>query len=292
MDITNVKALYFTGAGTTKQATERFVQACGLPADLFDVTPFGAEVPTCTAHDLAVFAVPSYGGRIPAPMAERISRISGDNTPAVLLVTYGNRAIDDTLIELADAVSERGCIPVAGCAVVAHHSLMVNVAEGRPDADDLAVLDACAASVVERLGAAATVRDAELGTIPGNRPYRAFGGVPFHPRRHPMCASAAEPVLRNAPCGQSTPLHRAPPISSAAFRACAASPPARWGHVASPAVTRLTVARTAFAKKMRPAAGKLHGHVGIAEPRLSRAHAPHRRGLRRTRGTTRRQRSP
>lgn len=249
MDITNVKALFFTGAGTTKQVTERFVQACGLPADLFDVTPFGAEVPTCTAHDLAVFAVPSYGGRIPAPMAERISRISGDNTPAVLLVTYGNRAIDDTLIELADAVSERGCIPVAGCAVVAHHSLMVNVAEGRPDADDLAVLDACAASVVERLGAAATVRGAELGTIPGNRPYRAFGGVPFHPE------AASDVCVSCGACAAQCPVRAIDPAAPSTtdierciscMRCIAACP---VGARSISGGDALTAARTAFAEK-------------------------------------------
>lgn len=239
MDVTNVKALYFTGAGTTKQVTERFVQACGLPADLFDITPFGAEVPTCTAHDLTVFAVPSYGGRIPAPMAERISRISGDNTPAVLLVTYGNRAIDDTLIELADAVSERDVsrwqaapwrhtirswltLPKDGPTPM---TLLCSTPALPAWWSDWAPLQPCATPSLARF--LATGRTA---------PSAAFPSIP---KRHPMCASAAEPVLRNAPCGQSTPLHRAPPISSAAFRACAASPPARWGHAASLAVTRL-----------------------------------------------------
>ena len=184
-----------------------------------------------------------------AQHGRHISRISGDNTPAVLLVTYGNRAIDDTLIELADAVSERGCIPVAGCAMAAHHSLMVNVAEGRPDADDLAVLDTCAASVVERLGAAATVRDAELGTIPGNRPYRAFGGVPFHPE------AAADVCVSCGACAAQCPVRAIDPAAPSTtdierciscMRCIAACP---VGARAISGGDALAAARTAFAEK-------------------------------------------
>ena len=109
-------------------------------------------MPTFCAHDLAVFAIPSYGGRVPAPAAEKLARMPlVDGVPAVLLVTYGNRAVDDTFAELADIVSARGFVPVGGAAVVAHHSLMVDVAKGRPDAEDLAVVDALAADVCARL---------------------------------------------------------------------------------------------------------------------------------------------
>ena len=174
--------IYFSGTGTTRLVSERCARVLGAPARLVDMTPASAEMPALAADELVVFAVPSYGGRIPAPVHERLTRCAGSNTPAALLVTYGNRAIDDTLLELADAVEARGFVPVSAAAVVAHHSLMTNVAEGRPDAQDLAVVDELAHATLARLAAVPTAAEARLADLPGNRPYRAFGGVPFHPR--------------------------------------------------------------------------------------------------------------
>lgn len=129
MDITACVVSYFTGAGTTRAVSERFaaaVEAAGVPARAADITPHGAEVPAFGPGDLAVFAVPSYGGRVPAPALERLARCEGDDTPAVLVVTFGNRAVDDTFLELADAVRARGFVPVALGAIVAHHSVTYN----------------------------------------------------------------------------------------------------------------------------------------------------------------------
>lgn len=60
----------------------------------------------------------------------------------MLVVSYGNRAVDDTFLEMADVLAEGGFVPVALGSFVAHHSLMTNVAVGRPDADDLAAVRA------------------------------------------------------------------------------------------------------------------------------------------------------
>ena len=38
--------------------------------------------------DVAVIAVPSYGGRVPAPAAERITQISGNGARAVIVCVY------------------------------------------------------------------------------------------------------------------------------------------------------------------------------------------------------------
>lgn len=205
MNVTQVRAVYFTGAGTTRAVAERFVAACGVSGAAVDVTPRAAEPPAFGEGDLAVFAVPSYGGRVPAPALEKFRRCRGVGTPAVLLVTYGNRAVDDTFLELAGAVSEQGFVPVAAGAVVAHHSLMTNVAEGRPDAADLRVVDDLAQTVMERLASAATARDAELAEVPGGRPYREFGGVPFRPAADPVRCVACGACASQCPTGAIDP---------------------------------------------------------------------------------------
>ena len=99
----------------------------------------------------------------------------------MLVVSYGNRAVDDTFLEMADVLAEGGFVPVALGSFVAHHSLMTNVAAGRPNADDLAAVRALAAQVVEKLARVDGAEAACVAAVPGNRPYRAFGGVAFKP---------------------------------------------------------------------------------------------------------------
>ena len=50
-----------------------------------------------TADDIAVIAVPSYGGRVPVTAVRRLSAIDGNGAKAILLCVYGNRAYEDTL---------------------------------------------------------------------------------------------------------------------------------------------------------------------------------------------------
>ena len=205
MEISSVKVVAFSGAGTTLAAAERMGKALELPFELYDITPQGSAVPSLSASELAVFAVPAFGGRVPAPALERIAACTGDETPAVLMVTYGNRAVDDTFLELADTVSEHGFVPVAGVAVVAHHSLMTNVAVGRPNEDDFKLIDSVARDVVDRLASTPSVRDVELSEIPGSRPYTPYGGVPFKAQADEGLCIACGACAAQCPVGAIDP---------------------------------------------------------------------------------------
>lgn len=44
-------------------------------------------------NELLIIGVPAYGGRVPVPVVDALSRFSGLNTPVVLVATYGNRDI-------------------------------------------------------------------------------------------------------------------------------------------------------------------------------------------------------
>ena len=204
MKIENVRACVFTGAGTTMQIAEEFCRATGIPYEVADITPQKRAVPAFAPGDLAVFAVPSYGGRVPAPAAEKLRRCVGEGVPAVLIVSYGNRAVDDTFLEMADVLGEGGFVPVALGSFVAHHSLMTNVAEGRPDADDLAAVRAFAAQVVEKLARADSAEAARVASIPGSRPYRTFGGVVFKPEADADECTTCGLCVRFCPTGAIT----------------------------------------------------------------------------------------
>ena len=53
-----------------------------------------------------------------------------------LVCVYGNRAYEDTLVEMEDAANHCGFQVVAAIAAVAEHSILSQYASNRPDASD------------------------------------------------------------------------------------------------------------------------------------------------------------
>lgn len=119
-------------------------------------------------EDIAIISLPCYGGRIPTTAKERLRRIFGNGARAIVCVTYGNRAFEDALLELADTVTENGFQVIAGCAAVTEHNIMHVFGQGRPDGEDLEEIQQFSKEVVKKLK---EKRFDELH-IPGNRPYK------------------------------------------------------------------------------------------------------------------------
>ncbi|MEG1471180.1 MAG: 4Fe-4S binding protein [Clostridia bacterium] len=145
-------------------------------------TPFAAL--SLQPDDLCLFGVPSYGGRVPQIALERISQIKGNGAKAILVVVYGNRAYDDTLLELQNTLTACGFQPISAIAAVAEHSIMHQFAAGRPDALDQQELQSFAQAIQARLSDPAPIPPLQL---PGKQPYRTYGGVPFKPQANQKC---------------------------------------------------------------------------------------------------------
>lgn len=126
-------------------AKRQTVDLCD-PNTCYEEAVFGSD-------DLALIAIPSYGGHVPKTALERISQIDGAGVRAVLVCVYGNRAYDNTLAELQDAAVKAGFRPIAAVAAVAEHSIARQVAAGRPDAADAAVLREMAEKIMEKISA-------------------------------------------------------------------------------------------------------------------------------------------
>ena len=135
------------------------------------------------AGSICIFSVPCYGGRVPQTAAERISkRIKApqgkEKVPAIICVTYGNRAFEDALLELADLVEKAGFRVAAAAALVAEHNIVHEFAAGRPDEKDEQEIRAFAAKARQFLneGAESGLKkgaESDLA-IPGNRPYKTW----------------------------------------------------------------------------------------------------------------------
>ena len=145
-----------------------------------------------SGEDVCIIAVPSFGGRVPAAALERLRAMEGGGAKAVLVAVYGNRAFEDTLLELEDTLLKAGFAPAAAIAAVAEHSIMHQFAQGRPDAKDEKELTDLAARIEDMLSETKN-RAGECGEytgiagLPGNRPYREYNGVPFKPEGDKSC---------------------------------------------------------------------------------------------------------
>ncbi len=129
------------------------------------------------AGDTAVVAMPVYSGRIPALAAERMRSIKASGTPIMTVVVYGNREYDDALLELNDLCEEQGFLVVGSAAFTGEHSFHSEVAEGRPDHNDLQQ----AIEVGRQLKQKLESKNISPPSVKGNRPYKESGRVPFYP---------------------------------------------------------------------------------------------------------------
>lgn len=138
--------------------------------------------------DIAVIAVPSYGGRVPALAAERIAKIHGNQAQCVIVCVYGNRAYEDTLIELNDLAEQSNFKVIAAVSAVAEHSIIHQYAAGRPDEQDKTELQGFAREIFEKI---TNNDDASVPAvqIPGNRPYKKAGGAGLVPKADKNCTN-------------------------------------------------------------------------------------------------------
>lgn len=189
----SVKEIVFSPTGGTKAVAD--IVAHALAPDVFfvDLTDRFAdhEAIALSEEDVAVIAMPCYGGRVPALAASRFACIQGSGARAIIVAVYGNRAFDDQLVEMEDLAEAAGFRVVAGISAVAEHSIARQFAAGRPDAADVAVLEDFAKAIAEKLAKG----EDHCPELPGNRPYKALskgGHVPVADSTCVHCGQCAE----------------------------------------------------------------------------------------------------
>ena len=179
--------IVFSPTGGTKKVADCLTGTLEWDVTTVDLTDskqnFNAV--SLVKEDVAVISVPSYSGRVPAVAVERLGMIHGNGAQAVLVCVYGNRAYEDTLVELEDAAKQAGFQVIAAVAAIAEHSIARQFAAGRPDAQDAAQLSDFAKQIQHKLSAADTSEPA----IPGNRPYKKAGGASMVPKATKECTN-------------------------------------------------------------------------------------------------------
>ncbi len=171
MNVSQLTGIYFSPTGQTKFATELLLSHFPHQTQTLDLTPYGRRPEYHFGENEAVVvAAPVYAGRIPPTAVRRFGILHGNRTPAILLVTYGNRAYDDSLGELSEVLRRQGFLPVAAAALIARHSIVPEIAADRPDQDDIQKIEEFAdrcEKLLKDLPGSASIGELK---VPGNYP--------------------------------------------------------------------------------------------------------------------------
>ena len=181
-----VYTIVFSPTGGTKKAADLFAEAFCKDYVTIDLTERGRDFSkdSFVQEDICIVAVPSYGGRVPDAAVSRLRQMKGNGAGAILM-------------ELQDTLTDAGFSCVAAVASIAEHSIMRQFATGRPDAQDAQELSDFAGQIRRKM---------EEGTgsgkvvLPGNHPYKSYGGVPMKPQAGKSCTRCGR-CERECPVG-------------------------------------------------------------------------------------------
>ena len=155
-----VWAVYFSGTGTTEKTVTHIAK--GIAEKLCaDYDTFSYTLPKSreqelifSADDLVVFGSPVYAGRVPNVLLPYLAnKVKGNGALAIPVVLFGNRNFDDGLIELRNVLEADGFHAVAAASFVGEHSFSRTLGAGRPDAEDVALMNQLADRVAEKVTA-------------------------------------------------------------------------------------------------------------------------------------------
>lgn len=191
---------FFSPSDTTRKYARAMTDAFGGESQLIDLTHGSCEIESeLFDGDAALLISPVYAGRIPTMAADLFRQIDGHGLKAIVAVVYGNRDYDDALLELADIAAEDGFEVIAAGAFIAQHCIFPKVANGRPDASDMAV----ATDFIKRARESGKL---DITTIKGNRPYKKAGAVPLQPQTDENACRSCGVCARECPTGAIDPL--------------------------------------------------------------------------------------
>lgn len=190
-------AISFSPTGGTARCAALLCTGLGN-AQTVDIT-VRSDPYVFSADDVCIVAVPSYAGRVPAAALPRLRTLRGNGARAVAMVVFGNRAVDDALLELKNELDALGFVTIAGVEAVAEHSIVRIFGAGRPDADDAAELLAYGEKIREKLLTGAAVLE-----LPGNFPYKPYGSSPMKPTAGNGC-DACGLCAKECPAGAIDP---------------------------------------------------------------------------------------
>lgn len=182
-----IEQVYFSPSGSTKIVIDEISKAFFGQKNEFNLMwdPLDEET-VISSNTLAIIAMPVFSGRVPDLCVQKLANLKGENTPAIAIVTYGNRDYEDALLELKNTLEGNGFVLLGAAAVVTQHSIYPEVGTGRPDAQDKRVLTTFARQCSQKLRAYPE-KPLPAFDVKGNFPYREYRTSAMKPTVNDNC---------------------------------------------------------------------------------------------------------
>ena len=202
MKMNELKLVYFSPTGATRKAVMETARNIDLKSVSFDFSVYKEKKPTLkfTRSDLAIFGIPVYYGRVPALFMEYLQNISGNNTPAALVATYGCREYEDALLELKAEVESRGFKVIGAAAFPAEHSIVPTIGARRPNKTDLKTIAEFGVELNRRIRKGESFDHIDL-QVPGSTPYKKYGKNSLFPKADSSMCTLCGACAKACPAG-------------------------------------------------------------------------------------------
>ncbi len=180
--IKRIWACYFSPSGHTKKVVYTAARSAAESLGLDYIYVYDWTLPdarkTCPAFavgDLVFVGTPTYAGRVPNKIMPYVRDIlKGNGAYGTAIVTYGNRSIDEALMELGLLMEANGFRMVSAGYACCQHVFSKIMAAGRPDENDLVQIHEFGVKTANKvssinMGGRRTASFESLG-IPGHNP--------------------------------------------------------------------------------------------------------------------------
>lgn len=189
-----LKQITFSPTGGTRKVADAIASGICQHAEAYELCVPAADLCEIVFdhEDVALIAMPVYGGRIPALATERLNmQVKANDASCVVVAVYGNRAYDDALLEMHRTCTEMGFRVIAAVGAVAEHSIVRKYGAGRPDCDDEKELMTFGEQICATIASGNTLAE---GLIPGHSPYKKpmAGPNPTASRKCSGCGKCAK----------------------------------------------------------------------------------------------------
>lgn len=174
---------YFSPTHTTQKVVHTIASSLHVEEVIdVDMTVEAVKRIEINQDDIIIVGGPVYSSRIPRVASERLKNIKGNGQPVICIAVYGNNKYGDALIELANMMESNGLIPVAAAGFIGEHSFANdkwNIANGRPNADDLEIAREFGRRIQEKLHSGWNIKKGVKGLeLPGEIPCEPAQGLP------------------------------------------------------------------------------------------------------------------
>lgn len=164
--------IIFSPTGGTKKVANA-ITSNWADTETIDISENNKDYKISLEEDsLALIAMPSFGGLAPQLALDRLSKINANGCKCAIVAVYGNRAYDDTLIQMMDYSEKAGFQVIAAISAVAEHSIIRKFASERPNSIDCNQLADFGNKIMEK-----ATNSSDSITVPGNRPYKKAGSA-------------------------------------------------------------------------------------------------------------------